>query len=181
MSDFFADDDWQKRIRDEILVPQFYQRHALDGRYVLLDSGGLATRLQKEMGVDTVFQVAGGEMVSVEEKIVRWPGYPYSTFCLETDSCTVPGRESPGWMHYSAADFLLYCFVTVNHGLDCHLIDLPKLKAWFWPLAGQFEVFGPLPTLNRTMGRKVPIVDVHANVPTWMFSLFPTAQGEVVA
>ncbi|MBF0182232.1 MAG: hypothetical protein HQM03_19625 [Magnetococcales bacterium] len=180
MSDFFADDDWQKRIRDEILVPQFYQRYALDGRYVLLDRGGLATRLQKEMGVDTVFQVAGGEMISVEEKIVRWPGYAYSAFCLETDSCTVPGRESPGWMHYSAADFLLYCFVTVDHGLDCHLIDLPKLKAWFWPLAGQFDAFGPLSTLNRTMGRKVPIVDVHVNVPTWMFSLLPTLR-EVAA
>ena len=176
MSDFHADDDWQKRIRDEILIPQFYRRQAVDGRYVLLDRGGLALRLQREFGVDTLFQANSGETVSVEEKIVRWPGYAYTAFCLETHSCTVPGRESPGWMAYSAADWLLYAFATAEGGLECHLIDLPRLRAWFWPIHEQFDTFGPLPTLNRTMGRKVPIADVHANVPTWAFALAPAGR-----
>ncbi len=171
MYEFNRDDDWQRSIRDEILVPQFYQKQAVNGRYVLIDKGGLAARLQKELGVDTIFQGATGEMVAIEEKIVRWPGYPYTAFCLETHSCTVPGRESTGWMVHGSADCLLYCFVTAEQGLDCHLIDFPMLKAWFWPIHEQFDIFGPLRSLNRTMGRKVPIVDVHANVPTWRFPL----------
>jgi len=181
MSDFHTDNGWQKRIRDEILIPQFYRQQASEGRYVVLDKGRLSGRLQREFCIDTIFQAADGEMISVEEKIVRWPGYAYAAFCLETHSCTVPGRESQGWMTYSSADYLLYCFVTVDGGLDCHLIDFPKLREWFWNVHEQFDTFGPLPTLNRTMGRKVPIADVHSNVPTWIFLLSPAGKKEVAA
>lgn len=179
MSDFDYDNAWQRRIRDEILVPQFYRVQAVEGRYILLDKGSLAVRLQRELGIDTIFQTHTGETVAIEEKIDR-KGFITGNFALETHSCTVPGRESPGWMHYSAADHLLYCFTTPNGGLNCHLIDFPKLREWFWPIHEQFDTFGPLPTLNRTVGRKVPIVDVHANVPTWPFHLKPT-EKEVAA
>lgn len=173
MHDFYYDNDWQQQIRDAILVPQFYQKYAEHGGYVLLDKGNLAVRLQKELGIDTILQVADGEVIAIEEKIVRWPGYPYSAFCLETHSCTVPGRESPGWMAYSAADYLLYCFVTADGGLDAYLINMPALKAWFWPIHEQFDTFGPLPTLNRTMGRKVPIIDVQTHVGASPYRLDP--------
>ncbi len=179
MYDFHHDDVWQRSIRDEILVPQFYQKQAIDGRYVLADKGGLASKLQRELGVDTIYQAVTGEMVAIEEKIVRWPGYTYTSFCLETHSCTVPGRESPGWMVHGSADYLLYCFSTAKQGLDCHLIELPKLKEWFWPVHERFDTFGPLTSLNRTMGRKVPIVEVYANVPAWQF--FLQAAGKEVA
>jgi hypothetical protein len=163
------------RIRDEILVPQFYRVQAMDGRYVLLDKGSLAVRLQREFGIDTVFQAKTGEMIAIEEKIDR-RGFFTGNFALETHSCTIPGRESHGWMAYSAADWLLYAFVTDAAGLDCHLIDLPKLRAWFWPIHEQFKTFGPLSTLNRTMGRLVPITEVHTNVPTWAFPLAPSGK-----
>ncbi|MBF0160026.1 MAG: hypothetical protein HQL58_10950 [Magnetococcales bacterium] len=180
MYDFDYDNSWQKHIRDEILIPQFYRVQATEGRYVLLDKGGLATRLQRELGMDTIFQAEGGEVVTIEEKIVRWHAYAYAAFCLETHSCTVPGHESDGWMVYSKADYLLYCFFRPGHGLDCHLIDLPKLREWFWPIHEQFSTFGPLATLNRTMGRLVPVQTVYDHVPVWWFPLQP-AQPEVVA
>ena len=179
MRDFDHDNDQQRRIRDEILIPQVYQMQTIGGHYVLLDKGRLAHRLQQELGIDTIVQAPDGGVVAVEEKI-DWKGYTTRNFALETHSCTKPGRESPGWMVYSEADYLLYCFVTPEQGLDCHLIDFPKLKEWFWPIHEQFNVFGPLSTLNRTMGRLVPITTVHANVPTWQM-LLPAAGREVAA
>ena len=167
MRDFDRDNDWQRGVRDAILAPGFYGEYAVDGRYVFIDKGRLATTLQKQFAVDTILQGRDGAALCIEEKIVRWPGYYYSDFCLETDSCTKPGHESQGWMHYGRADYLLYCFAQENGDLDCHLIDFPALQARFWPRVETFAVFGPLKTFNMTAGRKTPIRAVHANVPAW--------------
>ena len=102
----------------------------------------------------------------IEEKIVRWPGYRYADFCLETQSCTVPGHELPGWMFYGEADYLLYCFQLDDGALDAWLIDFPKLYEWFWPRESTYPVF-QMKTRNRTRGRKVPVADVHRSVPAW--------------
>jgi hypothetical protein len=53
MNLFLRDDLWQRRMRDEILAPAFYGKYALDGRYVFIDKGRLATQLQREFAVDT--------------------------------------------------------------------------------------------------------------------------------
>ena len=171
MNDFERDDAWQKMMRNTILAPSFYGQYATDGRYVFLDKGRLATLLQRRCAADTVLQGKGGEAVFIEEKIVRFPksGWPYTAFCLETDSCTRPGRESLGWMHYGRADYLLYCFQTAEGHLGCHLVDFPKLKEWFWQRHESFAVFGPLDTLNATKGRVVPIEAVKRAVPHWPF------------
>lgn len=166
-SDFDRDNDWQRRVRDQILAPGFYGTFATDGRYVLIDKGRLATQLQREFAVDTIVQGRNGAAVCIEEKIVRWPGRVYAAYSLETDSCTVPGREKQGWMAYGQADYLLYCFQQEDGALDCHLIDFPKLRAWFWERVSDFPTFGPLRTLNRSAGRVVPIAMVRANVPVW--------------
>ncbi|MGH2447590.1 MAG: hypothetical protein ACRDFS_03175, partial [Chloroflexota bacterium] len=168
MSDFERDNAWQRGVRDRILAPGFYEKYATDGRYVFIDKGRLATVMQKRFAVDTIAQGKNGNAICIEEKIVRWPGYTYECFCLETHSCTRPGYETEGWMKYGQADFLLYCFQQHDGSLDCHLIDFEKLQAWFWPLAETFSVFGPLYTSNASMGRKVPILDVHKNVPAWI-------------
>jgi hypothetical protein len=167
MTDFERDDKWQKRMRDTVLAPGFYGNYAVEGRYVFLDKGALASLLQKRHAVDTILQGRDGSAVCIEEKIVRWPGHRYECFALETDSCTKPGYESKGWMHYGHADFLLYAFCQDDDSLDVHLIDFPKLQAWFWPRVENFSVFGPLDTLNRSKGRVVPIKAVHENVPAW--------------
>ena len=179
MRDFESDNKQQRRFRDEILVPHVYNMQTIGGQFVLLDKGRLALRLQKELGIDTIVQTSDGGVVAVEEKI-DWKGYATRNFALETKSCTKKGHESDGWMVYSEADYLLYCFVTPEQGLDCYLIDFPKLKDWFWPIHEQFNIFGPLSTLNRTMGRLVPIATVPVNVPTWQM-LLPAAGREVAA
>jgi len=171
MNDFERDDKWQRQLRDKILVPGFYGEYATDGRYVLIDKGRLASHFQKRLAVDTIVQGKGGEVVCIEEKIVRWPksGKPYTAFCLETESCTKPGHESDGWMVYGKADYLLYCFADETETiLDCHLIDFPPLKEWFWKNAETFPPFQMLNTINQTRGRVVPIADIQtAGVKIW--------------
>jgi len=157
---FNIDNRWQQKKRDEILVPGYYEKHAFEGRYVLLDKGRFARLVQKRMAVDTIVQSRDGEVVAIEEKIVRWKGRQYSAFALETDSCTTPGYESDGWMHYARADYLLYCFEQEDkRSLLCYHLDFEKLKEWFWPIVETFPIFGPLEQLNGTKGRVVPIKD----------------------
>lgn len=180
-SDFHRDNEWQRRIRDVVLAPRLYDRHAHGGRYVFIDKGKLASVLQKRYSVDAIMQGRDGRAICIEEKIVRWPGYVYRDFCLETDSCTIPGRESAGWMQYGQADYLLYCFETEAGDLDCYLIDFPALREWFWPRLDRYKIFGPLQTLNRSMGRKVPIKDVCLAVRTWRFALRSHAEPIGVA
>jgi hypothetical protein len=171
MNEFLRDNAWQQSVRDEVLAPGFYGQHAYMGRYVLIDKGRLASVLQKRFAVDTIVQARDGRAICIEEKIVRWPGYHYRFFCLETHSCTRKGYESDGWMRYGEADYLLYCFEQECGGLSCYLIDFPALKTWFWPLEDIFKEFGPLPTFNATMGRLVPITVVQENVRTWHFTV----------
>jgi len=168
-NNFHSDDAWQRGLRDQILVPQFYQKR-VQGRYVLMDKGRLSTFLQRRMAIDTVIQAKDGGALGIEEKIVRWPGYRYAAYCLETESCTVPGHESAGWMQYGDADYLLYCFQLECGGLDCDLIQFQRLREWFWPLEETFPVF-QMTTKNRTRGRKVPVSMVKANVPVSSFFL----------
>lgn len=166
---FQSDDAWQRGVRDAVLVPQFYQAR-VGGRYVLMDKGRLSTFLQRRMAIDTVVQAKDGGALGIEEKIVRWPGYRYQSYCLETESCTVPGHESAGWMQYGDADYLLYCFQQECGGLDCDLIQFQRLREWFWPLEATLPVF-QMQTQNKTRGRKVPVATVKANVPVSSFFL----------
>lgn len=170
MNDFVRDNEWQRRMRDEVLAPDFYGSYALSGRYVFIDRGRLATVLQKRFAVDTILQGKNGAAICIEEKIVRWPKGRedgYSAFVLETRSCTVPGRESDGWMKYAQADYLLYCFADRDeNALRCHLIDFPALQEWFWPRESSFQVT-VTQQINRTECRVVPIAGVEAAVPSW--------------
>lgn len=166
MGSFDRDNAWQRGVRDRVLAPGFYGKFSLNGRYVFMDKGRLATILQKRFAVDTIVQARDGAAVCIEEKIVRWPGRRYDAFVLETQSCTVPGHESAGWMTYAEADYLLYCFAQSNDDLDCYLIDFPKLQDWFWQHDDEFPTF-QMETENRTAGRVVPIKAIEENVPTW--------------
>lgn len=172
MNDFDRDDQWQRRVRDTILLPLFYGRFALDGRYVTLEKDRISSLIQKRCAADTVLQARDGSTVWIEEKIVRWPGYLYRAYSLETDSCTRPGYESDGWMRYGKATFLLWCRATPA-SLLWDLIDFQRLRAWFDPLERTFPTFGPLNTRNASAGRKVPINDVKANVPCWSGEIHP--------
>lgn len=178
MNVFERDNTWQRGLRDAILAPHFYGKYAVDGRYVCIDKGKLATCLQKQFAVDTIMQGRDGAAVCIEEKIVRWPAArnePYTAFTLETMSCTVDGRESPGWMKYGRADYLLYCFAdSSDTRLQCYLMDFRKLQDWFWPIADTFPKT-VTKQINKTECRVVQIHAVLASVPTWVRA-FPSQE-----
>jgi hypothetical protein len=152
MNDFVTDDEWQRQMRNEFLVP-FYKKTFLG--YVLLDKRRFAKR-QQERGVDTIAWYAEDQPIGIEEKIVRWAGYVYTAVCLEIASCTVPGYIAPGWMWYSEADILVYCMQLENGDLDCRTIDFPELHKWFWDHEREFP-FHVMPDKNKTACRVVPI------------------------
>jgi hypothetical protein len=54
MKQWELDNEWQRGIRDRILAPGFYKKYAYDGRYVFIDKGALASKLQREYAVDTM-------------------------------------------------------------------------------------------------------------------------------
>ena len=166
MNEFNRDNEWQKNIRDNVLGPYFYGIYSHKGRYVFVDKGRLAETLQKRFAVDTIVQGKDSAAICIEEKIVRWPGYQYKCACLETHSCTNPGYESDGWMRYGKSDYLLYSFHQEDNSLISYLIDFPKLQSWFWNYEHKFDNFGPLKTVNKSMGKKVPISDIENNIPT---------------
>jgi hypothetical protein len=169
---FAADDAWQRGIRDRLLGPHFYARYAVGGRYVYIDKGKLARTIQKRCAVDTIVQGRDGRAICVEEKITRPPknGRPLVNFFLETDSCTVPGHESPGWMRYGRADYLLYCFVEDGErAMVCYLIDFPALQRWFAEHETAYPAYTMPYTDNHTRGRLVPIETVRRAVPCWRY------------
>jgi hypothetical protein len=153
VSRFHFDNEAQRRVRDLVLGPGLYGPFSLDGRYVYIDKGRLASILQQRYAVDTILQRADGTATCVEEKIVR---DEYAALTLETMSCTIPGRESDGWMKYGKADWLNYAMCRDDGNVVCHIIDFRELQNAFWPEATRF---GETVTEqnNRTACRIVPL------------------------
>jgi hypothetical protein len=165
MNDYLDDDAFQRERRDALLRPLFYDRwFPYQYRFV-------TDRDMQGQGIDTVLMPDGGiKMVRIDEKIVRWPGYRYRAFSLETRSCTVAGFEKPGWMFSGEADILLYCFARPDDALSCWWIDMAALQKWFWPKEQTFAPFR-MSEHNQTMGRVVLIQAVQLNIPHKHFLL----------
>lgn len=166
MNDFYTDDSWQRQIRDKTLAP-YYKNISNDGRFVFLDKGKLATKLQREFAIDSILQGKRNSVVGIEEKIVRWPGYKYTSYTLETMSCTVSGHEKQGWMYYSTCDYLLYCFMQADSiSIVAHLIPFQKLQKWFFD-GDRYKPYRSSFTnqINRTETKIVPIEDVWNAIP----------------
>lgn len=132
MNEFHEDDLWQREMRDAILVPDFYDRR-WPHKYEFIPH----TDKRAAGGVDTIVTKKDGGLITIDEKIVRWPEPPrvgpYTAYALEVLSNSNPGREKDGWMKTNTVDYLLYCFADEkNFTLSCHLINFPVLKKWFW-------------------------------------------------
>lgn len=164
MNQFNRDDRWQRECRDQFLKP-FYSWLS-SGRFVFLDRGPLVKELQTQMHVDTFLQDCDGYLIGIDEKLVRWPGYEYTHYTLETQSCTVPGRLSKGWMYSSKCDLLVYCFQRPNDRCVVHTIPFKNLQTWFFE-SSRFSRYERWVSdqINRTECYKVPIADVFASVP----------------
>jgi hypothetical protein len=166
MNKFERDDSWQKKIRDRILEP-YYASISHNKRFVFVDKGKLADKIQKEMAIDTIIQLKNNGVLGIEEKIVRWPGYEYQNYTLEIMSCTTPGHEKKGWMYYATCDYLFYCFVQEGeNSLYIHIIPFDKLKTWFFE-NDRFKNYKSFFTkqINRTETKIVPIRDVWNAIP----------------
>lgn len=165
----FVDDlRWSCTMRDRYLI-HFYRKYSQDGRYVFVDKSKCSTLLQKQLAVDTIVQSKQGGSICIEEKIERWPGYTRTNFALETDSCTVPGREKVGWMSYAEADYLLYAFELPTGGLHVYFIDFQPLRQWFEKVKDNYKSHTMLNTINHTRFKKVPINDVLHNIKTTQY------------
>ena len=91
MNEFIQDNSWQIKIRNRILEP-YYESISHNKRFIFVDKGKLAEKLQREMAIDTIIQLKNNRVLGIEEKIVRWPGYKYQNYTLEIMSCTMPGH-----------------------------------------------------------------------------------------
>ena len=168
MNDFERDKEFERWCRDNILF-WFHLASSLDGRFVFVDKSRCSTILQKRFAVDTIAQRRDGGSIMIEEKMTRYPrrGGELPNFFFETESCTVVGRETPGWMVYGEADCLLYGFQLEPHPSEhfrLYLIDFQRLKEWFWPRAEEFRRYVMPNTVNHTAGRLVPIRRVESDV-----------------
>ena len=155
-------------MRDKILVPQFYKKKF--DRYELMD--GPEHRREQRQGIDAIGWI-GKKQFTFDEKIINWPGYPYSAFALEDISNTITGAD--GWMRWGIALWLLYCFSNSNDTvLTCYAIDFQALKAWFWEKLREDQDAFPASRSrewNRTQVRVVDIDLVRNAVPTKYFVL----------
>lgn len=143
--EFDRDKLWMQGAREKFLRP-FYELHFSSFEFVDADVDTIAVGRKS------------GKTFRIEEKLIRPPHslVRFQNFLLETMSCTVPGHEREGWMVTSTADLLLYGFC--GHGeltMDVHILDMPALKAWFWPRCDLFESH-ETEQINRTRVSKVP-------------------------
>ena len=152
-------------------LKEFYSIKAKDGRYVFInkESGTLGKDLQNK-AVDTILQLTDDKEVYIEEKIVRWKGKKYTSFTLETNSCTIPGREKDGWMKYGEFDYLFYGFVQEDDKIELYIIPFQKLKEWFWRNCRNFPMT-ETNQINKTRCRIVDIKQVEDNVGLKKFYL----------
>jgi hypothetical protein len=118
-----------------------------------------------------VAQLPDDATMSIEVKIVRWPGAKqgrpshmhWADFFLETWSCTIPGHKSKGWMATSKADVLLFCQCSFQEDLlDCFPLQFDKLRKWCrknWDTLKR-----PPPVPNIIDGRELRTVGVLAPI-----------------
>lgn len=168
MKQWERSDMWQRGLRNRFLVP-VYKQWCDEGRYVFIQKSDCSTLLQKRYALDTILQVHD-RSVCLEEKIVRQP-WPF--FFFETDSCTLPERESEGWMQYIQADAVLYAFFReAEQVLDTYVIEqFQEVKMWFWQVYTRYREH-TMPTENRTRGRLVPIEDVSEMVQVKRYYIY---------
>lgn len=173
MNYFSADNRYAAKRRNEILT-SFYKKFGFESRFVFMDKGKLAEKFQKE-AVDTILQKDGNEVITIEEKIVRYPGYEYKHFCLEIWSCTNKGSESLGWMVYGKCDYLFYCFTQIDRvSAIGYLMPFTKLQKWFFD-GGRFNKYTKTTSdqNNHTQCVLVPIQDILNDIPETEIYILP--------
>ena len=160
------DDAWQRRMRDTILKPYFYDLKAKSYRFL---DGNMDAQ---KRDLDTIANFGQGDR-TISEKIVRYPvddktgvpwDKPYAKFALETENW-----GQPSGMSITEAMRLLYCFANLEETmLTCYYMDMQALKAWFKENGHKYkEWIDPKP--NHSHCRLVWINDVLRVVTAKVF------------
>jgi hypothetical protein len=167
---FREDNEFQRKMRDAVLKPSFYERF-YKGRYEFLDPADP----RAAGGIDTIITRRDGSLLRIDEKIVRWPvdkisrlprERGYDAIALETMSNINQRYEKDGWMVTSGMDALFYCLTSLDEArLDAYMIKFPELKAWFWPRQMDWHLTWTENQLNTSECRVVPLRDIMEAVP----------------
>lgn len=163
---FHNDLQYAERSRER-LDRHFYPRMAADGRFVPLGRSDGSMYLQTEAHIDVIVASHSGGSVTVEEKLVRWPGYEYTALAVETHSNlerTGGQAVGDGWIATSRADYLLYAFEQPGGRLKVWVFDLPGLRQWFAPRVGAFPYSDTRNDFYTTRCRVVPLSSIPARL-----------------
>jgi len=170
-NDFNHDECWSKH--KDILLKDFWQGRAHEGRYVIIGS----RLLQKTHGIDIVLQSKNDTTdITMDTKHIKGQ---YSAFWFEDESC--PKRNTLGWARKpinESAEYIPYCFwpeaqkygckICRNDCFQCevlfehcimYLLHYAELYEWFRANRHRFplDTNANRKTINKTTGRIVPI------------------------
>ena len=119
---------------------------------------------QRKFKMDLEAMLLPDVWFDIEEKVVRWPiktGKPHTAFYYETESCSLPGLITPGWIQDSEAECLMYAFEIPGRGLDIYFSkQFQEIKTRFWQaMEKDRNCFHPHRNKgkNESQGRLVPI------------------------
>jgi hypothetical protein len=148
---FQARNDWS--IYASTLLEPFYTQ-----RYI--KTGWCPADIQKLFDIDRCCVTKDETIVRIEEKCVKARRDCIERILIEDKSCTLPGRETPGWIYKTKADILLWanCFVGEKR-IIIFTFKLQEMKEW-WIKYGQYnQNFGEhLETgANSSLSKKVRI------------------------
>lgn len=149
-----------------------YARLTNKGYYHLFDYDDINGRMHQQHGADAEHDnYKRSRRLLDEHKLVQYPenGEPLWRFCMETWSCTLPGKWSDGWMYTSIADNLFYGFEIPLFPVpvvDMFLIyTFQEVKRWFWQQDLTRYDITTQKTENKTRSVLVPIADIVRAFP----------------
>jgi hypothetical protein len=185
--EFIRDDDWQHHLAVAVLDPFYRSRGWQVERYP-------GDHPMQRLHVDVTLGKAD-KRHRIDEKIIRGrrDGRPATKISLETRSCSVPGRERPGWIareEPSEATVLLVCNSDVADlgpaawravtELDCVWIPFNPLREWFWQQGEEHWEAQDNGQANHSLSRKVPISEILRAIPGARRFLVELHQEEVM-
>jgi len=170
----FDKDEQFSRHKDVLLKP-IWGDASYEGRFVITGS----EFLQRVHGIDVIMQRDEWREYTLDTKHVRGE---YECLYLEEWSCTIPGREKPGWIikengHPDIVPWFFWpsCSRCYNDCLVCekllkthmYIISFELLRNWFIENRSIFEKkyqHHINETINRTSGWLVPVLELQEKI-----------------
>lgn len=155
----------------DMLLKEYWERLSFEGRYVLAGS----MLIQKMHGIDIIIQSKDDKTdYTIDTKHIRGS---YTQLFLEELSCSVAGRETPGWAMKTenTPDYIFFilwpackgCYKNCNEscplnerqvfeGIKGYAFKHKEMQQWFLEHKENYKTWTSK-EINKTMGRNVPI------------------------